>query len=340
MLPDWLVRIQIRRLLLERLNDESSENIEVEIRKKMAMVRMLAQSEIAFDQEKANQQHYELPTQFFLHILGHRRKYSCAYFESPTSTLDEAEDAMLRLYCQRAGLVDGMKVLDLGCGWGSLTLYIAENYPHCSIISLSNSWTQREYIESQARERMFKNIKVITGDIGNMSKLENAPSSFDRIFSIEMFEHMTGYASLLEKLSRWMKPDSLLFVHMFCHAKFVYKFETEGPSNWMGKYFFTGGTMASDDLLHYFQSHVQVIDRWRVDGRHYAQTSEHWLQNMDREIANIRPLLRSTYGASDATKWEAYWRTFFMAVAELFGYNDGSEWFVAHYLFAPHLSKR
>jgi cyclopropane-fatty-acyl-phospholipid synthase len=338
--PDWMTRIGIRQLLADRLATETSPTIEADMRRKMAMVQELSTSVIAVEQEKANEQHYELPTDFFLKVLGPRLKYSSAYFESADETLEAAECVMLRLYCQRAGLEDGMSVLDLGCGWGSLTLYIAENYPKCKVTGLSNSWTQREYIEGRARVMGLSNVTVITADVATVRTLDRAPATFDRIFSIEMFEHMSGYRSLLEKISGWMKPDSRLFVHVFCHSRYAYRFETEGPSNWMGRYFFTGGTMLSDDLLHFFQSHLHIIDRWRVDGRHYAQTSECWLQNMDRSIKDIRPILRSTYGASEAVKWEAYWRVFFMAVAELFGYNNGSEWFVSHYLFSPRPSKK
>jgi cyclopropane-fatty-acyl-phospholipid synthase len=337
LVPDWLLRIGIRRLLAERLAGEAGANVEEDMRRKVAVVRELSEAPIAIEQEKANEQHYELPTEFFLRVLGKRLKYSSAYFESADATLDAAEESMLRLYCQRAGLVDGMSVLDLGCGWGSLTLYIAENYPNCSITGLSNSWTQREHIEGHARERGYKNVNIITADIAKVEKLDKdkAPPTFDRVFSIECFEHMSSYRDLLEKISRWMKPESRLFVHIFCHAQYAYRFETEGASNWMGRYFFTGGTMPSDSLLSWFQAHLQIIDRWRVDGRHYAQTSECWLQNMDANIDEIRPILRSVYGETDATKWEAYWRTFFMSVAELFGYKRGSEWYVAHYLFAP-----
>jgi cyclopropane-fatty-acyl-phospholipid synthase len=338
--PDWISRIGIRRLLAERIASESSPTIEADMRRKMAVVEELSSSTIAVEQEKANEQHYELPTEFFLKVLGPRLKYSSSYFESPDTTLEAAENVMLRLYCQRAGLADGMCVLDLGCGWGSLTLYIAENYPKCSVTGMSNSWTQREFIEGRAREKGLSNVRVITADIATVKKLDNAPAYFDRIFSVEMFEHMTGYRSLLEKVSGWMKQESLLFVHIFCHAKYAYRFETEGASNWMGKYFFTGGVMPSDDLLHFFQSHLHIVDRWRVDGRHYAQTSECWLQNMDRNIAEIRPILRVTYGFSEAVKWESYWRVFFMSVAELFGYNNGGEWFVAHYLFSPRPAKK
>jgi cyclopropane-fatty-acyl-phospholipid synthase len=239
--PDWLLRIGIRRLLVERLQGEAGATVEEDMRLKLAMVRELAQSDIAIEQEKANEQHYELPTKFFLKCLGPRRKYSACYFETANATLAEAEESMLRLYCQRAGLVNGMNVLDLGCGWGSLTLYIAEHYPKCKITGLSNSWTQREFIEGEARANGFRNVTIVTADVAKMPNVDTAP--FDRIFSIEMFEHMSSYERLLEKVSKWMKPDGRLFVHIFVHAKYAYRFETEGPTNWMGRYFFSGGTM-------------------------------------------------------------------------------------------------
>lgn len=330
--PDAIVRAGVRRLLAQRLEQESGPTIEEEIVRKMERICALKEKPVAVMQEKANEQHYELPTELFLHTLGARRKYSSCYFETPDTTLDVAEDAMLRLYCQRASLNDGMSVLDLGCGWGSLTLYIAQHYPRCKVTAVSNSWTQRHFIEGEASRLGFADrIVVRTGDVRNATTLEGA-GPFDRVFSIEMFEHMKNYSVLLERVARVMRPNSRLFVHYFCHRDFVYEFETEGASNWMGRHFFSGGTMPCDDLLAHFQDHVKVVDRWRVDGRHYAQTSECWLDNFDRNIDQIRPILAAAYG-EDATKWEAYWRTFYIAVAELFGYRGGQEWYVAHYLF-------
>ncbi len=239
--PDVLVRAGVRKLLEQRLQEEAGASTEEEIRRKMNMIQDLRGAEIAIEQEKANEQHYELPTEFFLLTLGARRKYSSCYFETSDATLDAAEDAMLRLYCERAGLRDGMSVLDLGCGWGSLTLYIADHFPRCRITALSNSWTQRYFIEAEAARMGTKNVRVLTADVRTVDVLD--AGAFDVVFSIEMFEHMKNYGALLEKIAKWMKPAGKLFVHYFCHHKFVYHFETEGDSNWMGKYFFTGGTM-------------------------------------------------------------------------------------------------
>lgn len=335
--PDWAVRAGIRQLLASRLRQERAVNVEREVRHKMALLEEMRRGPIAIAQEVANEQHYELPTDFFRLHLGRRLKYSCGYYESADASLDEAEDAMLRLCCRRAGLRDGMAVLDLGCGWGSLALYIAEHYPRCRVVALSNSWTQREFVERRAKEGGFRNVTVLTADVAKAERVGTGGGggggdAFDIIMCVEMLEHMRNYQALLRKVAGWLKKGAHCFVHIFCHRKYVYYMHAEGTTNWLARHFFTGGIMPCDDIFAYFQDDLRVIDRWRVDGRHYAQTAEHWLQNFDRRVLAIRPILRATYGAH-AVKWEAYWRTFYMSVAELFGYNNGQEWHVAHYLF-------
>jgi len=260
-------------------------------------------------------------------VLGPRRKYSSCLYPIGVTGIAAAEEAMLAETCRRAGLVDGMEILELGCGWGSLTLWMAEKYPHARITAVSNSAPQREYIESVCREKGFHNVRVVTADMNTFS----IDGSFDRIVSVEMFEHMRNYAELLRRISGWLKPDGRLFVHIFCHRELAYFFETEGEDNWMGRYFFTGGIMPSDHLLFYFNDHLLVEDHWRVNGRHYQQTCEDWLRLQDARREQIMPVLEEIY-AAEAEIWFQRWRVFFMACAELFGYNSGNEWFVGHYL--------
>jgi cyclopropane-fatty-acyl-phospholipid synthase len=236
---------------------------------------------------------------------------------------------MLALTCSRAGVKDGMDLLDLGCGWGSLTLWMAEHYPKARITAVSNSGPQREHILRQCRKSGFENVQVVTADI-NAFETEQR---FDRILSIEMFEHMRNYNILLKKIAAWMKPEARLFVHVFCHRKYSYLFETEGAANWMGQYFFTGGLMPSYDLLLSFQDDLAIEERWRVNGKHYQKTAEHWLSNMDLRRSKILPVLEAAYGTRDAARWFQRWRLFFMACAELWGFRDGEEWLVAHYVF-------
>ncbi|KAF5940453.1 hypothetical protein HYC85_021620 [Camellia sinensis] len=253
----------------------------------------------------------------------------CCLFTDASKTLEDAEKAMLELYCERAQIKDGHSVLDVGCGWGSLSLYIAQKYSNCKVTGICNSTTQRAYIEEQSRDLQLQNLEVIVADIGTF----DMDASHDRIFSIEMFEHMKNYKDLLKKISKWMKPDSLLFVHHFCHKAFAYHFEDVNEDDWITRYFFTGGTMPSANLLLYFQDDVSVVNHWLMNGKHYAKTSEEWLKRMDKNLSSIKPIMESTYGKDSAVKWTVYWRTFFMAVAELFGYNNGDEWMVALFLF-------
>jgi len=329
LLPDAVIRRLTRLLLSARLRSGYQSSSDLQLSHLLSFVHSLTESAIAVKTEKPKTQHYELPTSFFKLVLGKHLKYSCCYFTDTSSTLEDAEKAMLELYCERAKLKDGHSVLDIGCGWGSLCLYIAQKYSNCKVTGICNSTTQKSYIEEQSRDLQLQNLDVIVADISTFDMEAN----YDRIFSIEMFEHMKNYKDLLKKISKWMEPDSLLFVHHFCHKVFAYHFEDVNEDDWITRYFFTGGTMPSANLLLYFQDDVSVVNHWLVNGKHYAKTSEEWLKRMDKNLSSVKPIMEATYGKDSAVKWTVYWRTFFIAVAELFGYNDGEEWMVALFLF-------
>ncbi|KAF3333444.1 (S)-coclaurine N-methyltransferase-like protein [Carex littledalei] len=328
LLPDAVVRRLTKMLLASRLRLGYLPSADLQLSQLLHFVHSLEEMPIAVETDTAKAQHYELPTSFFKLVLGENLKYSCCYFKEKSSTLEEAEKAMLELYCERAELKDGQMILDVGCGWGSLSLYIAKKYSNCSVTGICNSATQKAHIDEQRREHNLSNVEIIVADISKF-QMER---SFDRILSIEMFEHMKNYKELLKKISGWMKPDGLLFVHHFCHKTFAYHFEDKNEDDWITRYFFTGGTMPSANLLLYFQEDVSVVNHWLVNGTHYSKTSEEWLKRMDKGISSIRPIFEMTYGKDVAVKWIAYWRTFFISVAELFGYNNGDEWMVALYL--------
>jgi cyclopropane-fatty-acyl-phospholipid synthase len=329
--PDWLIRSRIRNLLQARLAVEDKGDPQAQQQYLMRLIGELRTSPIAINTADANAQHYELPTAFFEKVLGKHLKYSSCYFDSPRDTLDAAEARMLALTCERARLVDGERILELGCGWGSLSLWMAEHLPRSKITAVSNSATQKQYIDGEAIARGLKNLEIVTCD---MNSLEFAAGTlFDRVVSVEMFEHMRNYERLLQHIASWMRPAATLFVHIFTHRRFAYPFEVKDADDWMARYFFTGGIMPSDDLLLYFQRDVTLVDHWQVSGRHYQLTSEAWLANMDRNRATIMPLMAETYGASAQLKWWVYWRVFFMSCAELWGYESGREWLVSHYLF-------
>ena len=331
LVPDVLTRYGIRRLSAQRLQDEGAHDLEAADERFRRLLDELRQSPIAIETAAANEQHYEVPTRFFELCLGKRLKYSSCYYGNGSEDLDTAEDAMLALYGERAELADGQRILELGCGWGSLTLWMAQRFPNARITGVSNSRTQREHILAQAAERGLVNVEIITCDV---NRLELPAGEFDRTVSIEMFEHMRNYQHLLGNVARWLKPGGKLFVHIFCHRSLMYPFETQGDDNWMGKYFFTGGLMPSADTLLHFQRDLTLEQRWLLPGTHYERTANHWLQNQDRNREEVMSVLTQAYGAAEAARWNQRWRMFWMACAELFGYADGNEWLVAHYRFS------
>ena len=328
LVPKPWIRHGIRRLLEQRLREQSdlyAQNRDAALDEWIERMRSGA---IAPVPEKANEQHYELPPEFFSLVLGKRLKYSCALYPTAETSLDQAEEAMLRLTCERAGLADGQRVLELGCGWGSLTLWVAEHFPASRILAVSNSSPQRAFIEGQAEARGLSNVEVVTRDMNDFA----TDDRFDRVVSVEMFEHMRNWEALLGRVAGWLYPRGRVFLHVFAHREYAYPFEARDESDWMSRYFFTGGMMPSVDLVDRLDIPLEVEKRWNVPGRHYGRTSEDWLRNLEGKKREILPLLRSTYGRREGELWFQRWRLFFLACAELFGYAEGSEWLVAHVL--------
>ena len=330
--PDVAVRRGIQHLLEHRLREIGSDDARTAALKEMHFIEQMRQAPIAVAPEKANDQHYEVPVEFFLQVLGPHLKYSSAFWPAEATTLAQAEAAGLRESCLHADLMDGQTILELGCGWGSLTLWMAEHYPRSRITAVSNSLSQRAYIEARIRERGLQNqVRVVTCD---MNTFDVDSQRFDRVVSVEMFEHMRNWPDLFARIRRWLKPDGRFFMHVFVHRATSYLFEDRGPADWMSRYFFSGGMMPSDGLPLACQDHLACVARWRWYGTHYEKTANAWLANMDASRETLWPVIEHAYGAAQARVWWMRWRLFFMACAELFGYEEGRQWWVSHYLFA------
>ncbi|MAJ29411.1 SAM-dependent methyltransferase [bacterium TMED181] len=326
--PDQIIRYGVHGLVKERLeesNELASGNHATVLER---FVDSLRDAPIAEVPNLANDQHYEVPANFFGHVLGKHRKYSSCYYENPQDSLDQAEAAMLRLTCERAQIEDGMRILELGCGWGSLSLWLAEQYPNANILSVSNSTSQKAWIDAQAEDRGLGNLQVQTCDMNNFEP----EGEYDRVISVEMFEHMKNWELLISKLDRVMSSEAKLFLHVFSHRIHAYHFVKENDDEWMARHFFSGGMMPSHQIFDRLQVPLQLDSSWFVNGTHYQRTSDHWLENLNRQKSEIMPILESTYGYREARRWFHRWRIFFIACSELFGYQNGEQWGVSHFL--------
>jgi len=328
LVPDAVLRSGIRQLCRRRLDEINHPDCERTAAEMQQFLDKMKTAPTALLPALANTQHYEVPANFFEQALGPHRKYSCCHWPEGVETLAGAEAAALSLSCERADLQEGQSILELGCGWGSLSLWMAEHYRSAQITAVSNSHSQRRYIESAA-ERKLTNLSVITADMNDF----DTPERFDRVVSVEMFEHMRNWPSLFRRIHGWLHPGGRFFLHIFCHWDTPYLFEDRGEGDWMSRYFFSGGMMPSDNLPLYFQEHLTFLQQWRWCGKHYEKTANAWLENMDRRRDAIMPILAETYGHDQTDLWWQRWRLFFMACAETFAYDNGQTWWVSHYLF-------
>ncbi|MBN9042833.1 MAG: cyclopropane-fatty-acyl-phospholipid synthase [Rhizobiales bacterium 62-47] len=321
-LPDPLIRIAIARLCSRTANrlamDSSSSDAD--------FAAAMAARGVAEHVDAANAQHYEVPASFFAQVLGPHRKYSSCFYKAPATTLQEAEEEALRQTVEHADLADGQSILELGCGWGSLSLWMARLFPRSRIVAVSNSASQRRYIEEEAAARGLRNLEVLTRDMNVFEPGER----FDRIVSVEMFEHMMNWRELLTRVRSWLAPDGRMFLHIFTHRTGTYLFDRADRDDWIAQHFFTGGVMPSHGLIRQYADLLEIEKEWRWSGTHYRRTALDWLANFDRNAAEIAPILRPVYG-DDTAVWMRRWRWFFLATAGLFGHADGSEWAVSHY---------
>ena len=327
--PDFLIRAGIRNLCRKRLQQCRTDDCEANAELVEEYMRSVNESPLAVLTDKANEQHYEVPAPFYHRVLGKNLKYSSCYFEELVSDLSTAEDRALELTSEHADLEDGQRILELGCGWGSLSLWMAKQFPQARIISVSNSNSQREYIMGQAKERKLTNLKVVTADVNTFEP----DQTFDRVVSVEMFEHVRNHRGLFRRIHAWLKEEGKLFTHVFCHRSTSYPFEVDGEDDWMSKHFFSGGTMPADELFLRIAGPLELESRWRWSGQHYAKTSECWLENLDRRKTEVLPIFEKEMSPDEAIRMFHRWRIFFLACAETFGFAKGQEWWVSHYLF-------
>lgn len=324
LVPEPIIRAGIRFLLRQKLR-ELSCSAEEATRRLESFAEELRRMPLAVETDAANRQHYEVPAEFFKLVLGPHMKYSCALWESGDS-LENAERRMLSISCERAEIEDGQTILELGCGWGSLTLFMAQNYPNSTVVAMSNSASQRRYIERQAAERGLKNIEIITCNVTEFDTTKR----FDRIVSVEMFEHLKNYAIAFKRVAEWLKPDGKFFCHVFTHRSYPYHFVGD-KHDWLTRYFFSGGTMPSSELFSQFRDDLRTENHWQVSGMHYKLTADAWLERMQTNRDELKRIIGTIYGPTQSRRWFMYWKVFFLACSELWGFDNGTEWMVGHY---------